>query len=273
MKKTPLVSVIIATKQEEEDIQRCILSVKKQSLKSEIIVVDNYSTDKTAQIAKKLGAKVILKGNERSRQRNFGAKIARGKWLLFLDGDMEVSSSLIKECIKISEESFFTPMIVIPEVSIGETFWGKALALERNCYKGPSWILAARFFPRNLFLKESGYDESLNAGEDWDITQRLEASGIPALLVKNSVIYHHESKDSLFKLLKKESYYIKSIIKYAKKHPVPFSYQGSMLYRGLIWARAWRDLIKQPILTLAFISYKFIVWVMWKYYFAKYRSS
>lgn len=272
MKKNLLVSVIIATKNEEEDIGRCIKSIKDQSLRCEIIVVDNFSSDQTVGIAKKLGAKVILEGEERSKQRNTGARLAKGKWILFLDADMEASSSLIRECINLTKESFFTPMVVIPEVSIGETFWGKALALERNCYRGPSWILAARFFPRKIFLKEKGYDEFLNAGEDWDISQRLESLGVPLLMAKKSVIYHHESKDSLFRLLKKESYYIKSIIKYAKKHPIPFSYQGSLLYRGLIWVRVWKELSKQPLLTLAFITYKFIVWLMWKYYWNKYNK-
>ncbi len=269
MKKLPVVSVIIATKNEEENISTCIQSVKKESPKPEIIVVDNYSTDKTLQIAKNLGAKVFITGNERSRQRNFGAKKASGKWLLFLDADMQISPGLIKECLDVSKSSFFTPMVVIPEISIGETFWGKALALERNCYRGPSWILAARFFPKSLFLKEGGYDESLNAGEDWDLSQRLESSGIPILPAKSSVIYHYESKDSFFKLMKKESYYIKSMIKYAKIHPVPFSYQGSILYRTFIWIRSWPDLLKNPLLALAFISYKFVVWIMWKYYWNK----
>lgn len=273
VEKKPLVSVIVATRNEEENISRCIESIKKQSPKCEIIVVDNYSNDQTAQIAKKLGAKIILQGSERSEQRNFGAKKAKGKWLLFLDADMETSPGLIKECINYAESSLFTPMIIIPEISKGETFWGKALALERNCYQGPSWILAARFFPRKLFLEERGYDEGLNAGEDWDITQRFEALGLPLLFIKKTFIYHYESKDSLFKLLKKESYYIKSIVNYAKKHPTAFSYQGSMLYRGLIWARAWQELVRKPILTLAFMSYKFMVWIMWQYYWNKHYSS
>ncbi len=157
-------------------------------------------------------------------------------------------------------------MIIIPEISKGESFWGQALALEKNCYKAPSLILAARFFYKRHFLKIGGYNESLNAGEDWDLTQRMEYLGIPKLIAKKSFIYHHEPGSSLWELLKKEAYYIKSMGKYARIHPAAFSYQRSLLYRGFIWISAWKQLIKHPILTLSFLGYKFTVWVMWQYY-------
>ncbi|MDP2860183.1 MAG: glycosyltransferase, partial [bacterium] len=50
-------SVAIATRNEEENIARCLSSVK--GIADEIIVVDEYSTDKTVEIAKKYGAKVF----------------------------------------------------------------------------------------------------------------------------------------------------------------------------------------------------------------------
>ncbi len=266
--KSPTVSVIISTKNEEKNILNCLQSIENQNYSGEveIIVVDNHSKDKTAKLVTSLVSKLIIAGPERSKQRNIGAKNSTGKWLVFLDADMEISSNLIKECVTLTTKSLYPPMIVIPEQSQGHSFWGKALALERNCYKGPSWLLAARFFPKSTFLKLKGYDQNLSAGEDWDLTQRMQEKGVPMLMVKNSVIYHHESTDPLFKLFKKEAYYIKYISSYARKHPIAFSYQGSFFYRGFIWIRSWRELIKHPILTPAFLWYKFIVWLMWQKY-------
>ncbi len=63
------------------------------------MLVDNFSEDKTAELAKKYAAKVYLKGNERSAQRNYGAKVATGKYLLYLDADMILSPTLIEECV------------------------------------------------------------------------------------------------------------------------------------------------------------------------------
>ena len=63
----PLVSVIITTKNEEKHIENLLQSIKRQTYKNiEIILVDNYSTDRTREIARKYTDKIYLKGPERS---------------------------------------------------------------------------------------------------------------------------------------------------------------------------------------------------------------
>jgi len=91
-----MIFAIILTKNEEKNISQAIKSLKWCS---EIIVVDDYSTDKTAVIAKKLGAKVYIhrsKGDF-SEQRNFGLKQAKGEWVLFVDADEIVTKELRQE--------------------------------------------------------------------------------------------------------------------------------------------------------------------------------
>lgn len=268
MRKTPLVSVVIPTKNEEKNIVRCLKSIKKQKYNGgiEIILVDNYSQDKTVELAKPYVTKVTTKGRERSTQRNIGARQAKGKWLLFIDADMELSPDIIEECLSLSRNRIVSPIITITEQGLGTTFWGKALALERNCYRYTFWLQAARFFPRNYFLKLGGYDERLVAGEDWDITQRFRDHGLPNLFTRHSYITHYEPEITLSQLLQKETFYIEHITKYAIKHPLSFSYQGSLLYRMFLWTRSWGDLIRDPVHTFAFLWYKFIVWVMWQGY-------
>ncbi len=62
MKKNPLVSVTITTKNEEKNIENCLKSILEQSYKNiEIIVVDNNSTDKTKEIALKYTQKCGMK--------------------------------------------------------------------------------------------------------------------------------------------------------------------------------------------------------------------
>lgn len=66
----------------------------------EIIVVDNNSTDNTAEIAAGYGADVVFERvNQISRARNTGARVARGKYLLFLDADTLVSSALLQTAL------------------------------------------------------------------------------------------------------------------------------------------------------------------------------
>ncbi|HJX59027.1 hypothetical protein A2V61_04355 [Candidatus Woesebacteria bacterium RBG_19FT_COMBO_47_8] len=88
-------SAVILVKNEEALIGDCLASL---TWVDEIIVVDNGCTDKTVEIAKGKGAKIVksLKGSFADR-RNLGAKVAGGDWLLYVDVDERVTPALRKE--------------------------------------------------------------------------------------------------------------------------------------------------------------------------------
>jgi glycosyltransferase involved in cell wall biosynthesis len=91
------ISIVIATKNEEKMIKDCLNSVKWAD---EIILIDDYSEDKTVEIAKKFGAKVFLhKWLGFSGQKNYGFRKARGDWVLFLDADERVTAELKDEIL------------------------------------------------------------------------------------------------------------------------------------------------------------------------------
>ena len=87
-----LISVIIPTYNEEKNIKRLLLALKRQTLprdKYEIIVVDGHSTDRTFEIAKKYADIAVLQGDSLAADgaRNEGALIAKGKILAMTDAD------------------------------------------------------------------------------------------------------------------------------------------------------------------------------------------
>jgi len=90
-------SVVLATRNEEENIAKCINSVK--DIADEIIVVDEYSTDKTREIAEKFGAKVYLEPHHDifhiTKQK--ALDYATGDWILQLDADEVVTPELAGE--------------------------------------------------------------------------------------------------------------------------------------------------------------------------------
>jgi len=90
-------SVILATRNEEENIGRCLESVK--NIVDEIIVVDENSTDKTREIAEKNGAKVFLEPHHDIFHitKEKALEKATGDWILQLDADEVVTSELSKE--------------------------------------------------------------------------------------------------------------------------------------------------------------------------------
>jgi len=252
----PLVSVIIPTKNNERTIDRCLFTIKNQSYNNiELIVVDNHSTDKTLEIAKKYANKIYTKGPERSAQRNFGAKKAKGKYLLIHDSDIYFHKDSVKECVELAEKRN-CKAIILPEKSIGEGYWTKVKAFERSFYVGNDLIEAARFFDRKTYLEIGGYDEELTACEDWDLTIRFRQNKHPILRTKLFLL-HDEGKLNLFGSSKKKSYYSIWIQKYKLKHPVISKKQFNFFKRFSFFKLIFNGLI-HPILSVSMIVMKFL---------------
>ncbi len=93
-----MVSIVISAYNEEKNIKECLESL--QDFASEIIVVDNSSTDKTGEIAKKMGVKVFKQANDPQKidlQKNYGFEKASNEWILSLDADERLTPKLITE--------------------------------------------------------------------------------------------------------------------------------------------------------------------------------
>lgn len=90
-------SVALAVYNEEDNLGECLETIK--SIADEIVIVDGQSTDKTATIATKFGAKVIEEVNRSNFHINKQHAIdaCTGNWILQLDADERVSSMLAKE--------------------------------------------------------------------------------------------------------------------------------------------------------------------------------
>lgn len=211
------ISVVITTKNEEKTLPVLLKSLKSQSLKDfEIVVVDNNSSDNTAKIAKKFGCQVFNKGPERSVQRNFGVKKARGETVLILDADMKLSPNVLTECYKQYKRGY--KALVVPEKSYGTGIWVKFKIFEREFYEGEQAYEAARFFDRKTFLEFGGYNTKITGPEDYELPLRMRKNGITIGRIK-SYIYHNEKNFSPLKSARKKFYYAKGSREYLKKHP------------------------------------------------------
>ncbi|MEM2907214.1 MAG: glycosyltransferase family A protein, partial [Candidatus Odinarchaeota archaeon] len=153
----PLVSVVVPTYNSERTIGVCLSSVRKQTYPNiEVIIVDNYSEDKTGEIAEKGGAKFFQLNAERVGAKNFGLKKAGGKYVCFIDSDMELARKVIEECVSLMENNKGIGGIIIPERSVGNSFWVKVRDFERSFYTGTE-IESARFFRKDLAEKVNGF--------------------------------------------------------------------------------------------------------------------
>ncbi|HSG28080.1 MAG TPA: glycosyltransferase family 2 protein [Candidatus Krumholzibacterium sp.] len=89
------VSLLVITLNEEDNISGCIASVPGAG---EVVVIDSFSSDRTAEIAEAEGAAVYKREFiSYSDQKNWGMGRCTGEWILILDADERLSSSLVEE--------------------------------------------------------------------------------------------------------------------------------------------------------------------------------
>ena len=101
------ISLIIPAFNEERLLARTLAAVNagraaftKPGWSAQLIVCDNNSTDRTAEIARAAGATVVFEPvNQIARARNTGAAAATGDWLLFIDADSLPEAALFAEVV------------------------------------------------------------------------------------------------------------------------------------------------------------------------------
>jgi len=117
-------SVVILTKNEEVRIVDCIKSVIDWV--DEVIVVDDESSDKTVEIAKSLGAKVLIKKMEvEGKHRNWAYNQARNEWILSLDADERVTEELKGEINAVLSKDTVYDAFTIPRKNFIGNYWIK----------------------------------------------------------------------------------------------------------------------------------------------------
>jgi glycosyltransferase involved in cell wall biosynthesis len=231
---------------------KCLMSIRRQTYPNiDVIVVDNYSRDRTREIAEQHAVRVVLSEGIRSKARNYGASSGEGDFILSIDSDMELTSNVITECIAKAEDGF--DAVIVSEVSIGKGFWAKCRALEKACYVGDDTIEAARFFKRSAFESVGGYDPQLETGEDWDLSQRI-ANAEYRIGRIDARIKHNEGKLSLQATISKKHSYGETLERYRRKHPKEAKRQLKLIRPAFV--RNWRKLAKDPVHALGLLFMK-----------------
>ncbi len=119
------ISAVINTLNEEKNIERAIKSL---SFVDEILVCDMYSDDKTVEIAKKLGAKIVYhkRTGYVEPARNFAISKVTGDWVLILDADEEITEKLAKELREMANKPLVSDYVRIPRKNIIFGRWMRA---------------------------------------------------------------------------------------------------------------------------------------------------
>ena len=183
MRKNITYSVIIPAYNEAVCLPDTLAVLEKAmatlSWPGEVIVVDNNSTDATPEIARKFGARVVFEPyNQISRARNTGGRAAAGDYLIFLDADTFLSSSLLKtaftnlstgSCGGGAVVDLYGP--VQPAVRMVMGFWNRfsrSFGIAAGCFI---------YCLRQGFEATGGFSEKVYASEEFWFSRRLKFWG------------------------------------------------------------------------------------------------
>jgi glycosyltransferase involved in cell wall biosynthesis len=177
------ISVVIPAYNAARFLPRCLESVFAQTLKAEeVIVVDDGSTDDTAALAVKLGARVVRRPNGGlSAARNTGIQNASSEWIALLDADdMWSPDKLERQADRIGPDTVmvYTGIRVFDDSGVREerlavdVISARKMLRYRNCIT-PSTVLVRR----EAVMKDGGFREDIRACEDWEMWVRLERVG------------------------------------------------------------------------------------------------
>jgi glycosyltransferase involved in cell wall biosynthesis len=171
-------SVVVPAYNEEKLLAETLSAMRAAAvgLDCELSVVDNESTDQTAEIARDSGARVLTESEHNiAKVRNTGARNSSGDVLVFIDADTIVPDELFRTiAAAMTDEKCFGGAVAVEYGEFerrwmryylyGWKFWEKFFNMKQG---------AAQFCRRAVFEKLDGYDASIYVGEDIEFYWRL----------------------------------------------------------------------------------------------------
>jgi glycosyltransferase involved in cell wall biosynthesis len=201
----PLVSFVVPVFNSENDIARCLLSIRSQELpegENEVLILDNGSTDCTHQVMHELkfDFQVIPNVNV-SALRNRGATMARGDYVAFIDSDVELMPHWFQDGLAVFENSEVVACGCFPGVPVEATWVQQTWDLHQRRHQlarptPVAWVTSMNMIVRrNDFLAISGFNEQLKTSEDVDMCYRLGQRGVILYNPAMEAVHWGEARD------------------------------------------------------------------------------
>ncbi|MBI3559337.1 glycosyltransferase [Candidatus Gottesmanbacteria bacterium] len=192
------ISVIIPVYNEEKVIESCLESLAKQTIKCEIIVVDDGSISAVKKF------KGVISLNQKhlgpGAARNLGANKASGDILVFVDADMEFEPDFIEKLInpiinKKTIGTFSKEEYLLNKNNCWARYWNLNLGREAERMISKNYLETSPVFRailKNKFLEVGGFDTKIGYTDDWSLSRKL---GIKAIATKAK--FYHRNPETL----------------------------------------------------------------------------
>lgn len=197
------ISVVIITKNEEKNIATCIRSVLKAIAnfdRSEVILVDSASTDRTINIARDYQIKIIqlspLQPLSPSAGRYIGSLHARGEYILFIDGDMKLDKEWLYNAIPFLERN----QKIAGVTGIVENIYlknGKIVDKEENIQRinnhpeVTNMLGGAILYKRSVLKEVGNFNPYICSNEEIELCYRIQKDGYKVFRIPCKMVTHY----------------------------------------------------------------------------------
>lgn len=260
----PMVSIVVPAFNEGKVIQPALRALIELDYPNfEVIVIDDGSTDDTYEKAMVVAyesltvpIRVITKRNAgKAEALNTGMTLARGEFVLNMDGDTKLSRNTLRVCIPHFENPAIGAVAGNVKVVNRENIWTNIQSLEyveglAMARKAQSFIRSVNIIPgplgmfrKSVLQQVGGYDNDTFA-EDCDLTLKLLMRGWHVAYEPNAIAWV-ETPSGLLDLLKQRYRWTRGILQATKKHSkalwqprksgLNFYILWYMLFEGIVW--------------------------------------
>ena len=205
---TPSISIIIPAYNVADTIEECLSALLDQTVprqQYEIVVINDGSTDRTEEIARKYDVRLVSQSNQgRAAAKNTGIREARGEFLLFIDADCVATRNWI--------EAITAPLANEEIVGVAGTLrtWQKGIAARftqieyEDKYKrmgSRKYVdivdTASAAYRKQVFEENGTFDSTLRWAEDTDFSFRLAHKGYKMAFAPCAIVLHRHP-ESIF---------------------------------------------------------------------------
>jgi glycosyltransferase involved in cell wall biosynthesis len=220
------ISIIIPAFNEERLIAGTLASVRngmdelsRRGVESELIVCDNNSTDRTAELARAAGANVVFEPiNQISRARNRGAAAAGGDWLIFVDADSNPDRELFAEVAEQIAAGRCIAGGVTVRLDGKHPVTGRAVVIWNCISQVCHWFAGSFIFcSAEAFRAVGGFSSELFVAEEIDLSKRLKrlarARGKKIVILHRHPMMTSARKMELYSASEQLSFLAKAILR------------------------------------------------------------
>lgn len=224
----PQLSFVIPVRNDAVRLETCLKSILRNPQEAhavEIVVIDNGSSDASADVGRRFGARVLVVENARvSELRNRGARYATGSSLAFVDADNEIGAGWIETVTDILKIEGVGAAGALYQPPADGTWVQRAFALLRGRTRGQGdalWLGSGNLaVARAAFESVDGFDVSLETCEDVDLCNRLRAKGFRIVGDSRIESIHHGDPRTLTALFRAELWRGRDNLRVSFRRPV-----------------------------------------------------